>query len=70
MNLKENIDKMRSFFNEKASTDNYDCVHLKMMSNKIAITEALPDGTKKSLISASAQDLSLYLCLNVSPMHM
>jgi len=47
MNLKENIDKMRSFFNEKASTDNYDCVHLKMMSNKIAITEALPDGTKK-----------------------
>lgn len=49
--------EMKAFFDEKA--DGYDNVHLPMMANKIAITEALPEGTARVLDLGGGTGLEL-----------
>lgn len=58
MDLKKRAENMRQFFNEKAD-GNYDSVHLNMMNNKIPITEALPEGTKRVLDLGGGTGLEL-----------
>lgn len=57
MNLKERNEEMRAFFNEKA--EGYDEVHLKMMANKAAIIDELPEGTAKILDLGAGTGLEL-----------
>ncbi len=57
MDLKERNQEMKDFFNEKA--DGYDAVHLPMMANKAAITEKLPEGTRKVLDLGAGTGLEL-----------
>ena len=57
MDLKARNAEMKAFFDEKA--DGYDNVHLPMMANTIAITEALPEGTVRVLDLGGGTGLEL-----------
>ncbi len=57
MDLKKRNEEMRDFFNEKA--DGYDDVHLPMIANKEAITEALPKNTMRVLDLGAGTGLEL-----------
>ncbi len=57
MKLSERNAEMKAFFDEKA--DGYDAVHLPMMANKAAITEALPVDTLRLLDLGGGTGLEL-----------
>ena len=57
MKLSERNAEMKAFFDEKA--DGYDAVHLPMMANKAAITEALPADTARVLDLGGGTGLEL-----------
>lgn len=58
MNLTERAIDMRVFFDRKA--DGYDDVHRSFMETKTALTEALPDGTRRVLNLGGGTGLELF----------
>ena len=58
MNLTERAIDMRVFFDRKA--DGYDDVHRSFMETKTALTEALPDGTRRVLDLGGGTGLELF----------